>query len=489
MTRAAGFPAGFLWGSASAAYQVEGAYQADGKGPSIWDNWVRLPGKTFQGANGDTAADHYHRFDEDVQYMKELGLKAYRFSIAWPRIFPRGKGEINYAGMNFYKKLVDRLTANNIEPVVTLYHWDLPQALQDEYGGWESRNIISDFVHYAKTCFDAFGDKVRYWIVLNEPNIFTQLGYLLAKHPPGKMSLQSFLQTYHITALANAAVTQLFKEKGYPGRIGSSIAFTPGYAASDKQEDQQALANYYATNSWWHMDIYCKGEYPPLGVEYFTRAGAMPRIDAADRTLLQAAAKETDFLGINYYQTAMIAHNPLDGVGFNNLNTSGKKGSQKENGVPGLYKTIHNPDIEYTDWDWAIDPDGLRYGLLQLRERYGLPVLISENGLGAFDNLERGQVHDQYRIDYLEKHIRACHQAISQGVKLLGYCTWSYTDLFSWLNGYRKRYGLIYVDFASNTLERIKKDSFYWYKEVIATNGEICINGEENNGRAGANQL
>lgn len=474
----AGFPAGFLWGSASAAYQVEGAYQADGKGPSIWDTWVRLPGKTFQGANGDVAADHYHRYREDVGLMKELGLKAYRFSISWPRIFPQGKGKINQAGLEFYKNLIHQLTANGIEPVVTLYHWDLPQALQDEYGGWESRDIIADFANYAKTCFDAFGGQVKYWIVLNEPNIFTQLGYLLAMHPPGKSDLRTYLHTYHITALVHATVVKLFKEQGHPGHIGSSIAFTPAYPASDKEEDRRALTNYYATNCWWLMDIYCKGEYPARGKEYYTQAGAMPQVSAADRELLRRGAELADFLGVNYYQTATVAHNPIDGVGFGAMNTSGKKGTQTENGVPGLYKTVFNPNIEYTDWDWAIDPDGLRYGLLQLKERYGLPVLISENGLGAFDSLEQGRVHDQYRIDFLAKHIRACSQAIAQGVELWGYCTWSFTDLFSWLNGYQKRYGLVYVDFDSGTLQRVKKDSFYWYKEVIASNGDICLETE-----------
>jgi len=467
-----------LWGSASAAYQVEGAHQADGKGPSIWDQWVQLPGKTYNGTNGNTAADHYRRYQEDIELMKKMGLKAYRFSIAWPRIFPQGRGEVNPAGLAFYTQLIDELKANEIEPVVTLYHWDLPLALQEAYGGWESRQIIKDFLLYAKTCFDAFSAKVKYWIVLNEPNIFTQLGYLLALHPPGKSDLKAYLQTYHHTALVHASVVKLFKENNYPGYIGSSIAFTPAYAASAKEEDARALENYYATNCWWLMDIYHRGQYPDLGVDYYTQVGAMPHIAPEDHKILRAA-QLTDFIGINYYQTAMIAHNPPDGVSIGGLNTTGKKGSQGENGIPGLYKSVINPNIEYTDWDWAIDPEGLRYGMVQLKERYQLPILISENGLGAFDELEDGQIHDQYRIDYLHKHICASHQAMAQGVDLWGYCSWSFTDLFSWLNGFRKRYGLVYIDFESGSLRRIEKDSFYWYQQVIASNGANCLGGEE----------
>ena len=470
------FPLDFLWGSATAAYQIEGAFDADGKGPSIWDFWVQQPGKTYAGTNGNIATDHYHRYKEDIRYMKEMGLRAYRFSISWPRIFPRGRGEINQAGLLFYADLIDELLANGIEPVVTLYHWDLPQALQDEYAGWESRKIIKDFVNYAETCFDAFKDQVKYWIVLNEPNIFTQLGYMLGLHPPGKSDIKAYLHTYHITALAHAAVVCMFKKKGHTGYIGSSIAFSPAYAASESQADIEALENYYATTCWWLMDIYYKGKYPDRGVQYFTKTGLMPEVTAQDTAELEQAAKLADFIGINYYQSATIAHNPWDGVSFDSINTEGKKGSQKESGVPGLYKNVINPDIEYTDWDWAIDPDGLAYGLVQLKDRYNIPVFISENGLGAFDTLEGDGVHDQYRIDYLQKHIAACGQAISQGVELWGYCSWSFTDVFSWLNGYQKRYGFIFVDFEQESLRRIKKDSFYWYREVIATNGE-CIGG------------
>jgi 6-phospho-beta-glucosidase len=470
------FPKDFLWGSASAAYQIEGAYEADGKGTSIWDIWANIPGKTYKGTNGNVACDHYHRFEEDVDLMVEMGLKTYRFSISWTRILPNGRGEVNQMGIDFYNRLIDKLLENDIVPLVTLYHWDLPQTLQDEYGGWESRKVIEDFKEYSDVCFKHFGDRVKHWIVLNEPNIFTQLGYILAIHPPGKTDLKTYLLTYHHTALVHAEVVKSFKKAGYDGMIGSSIAFGPGYAKSDSAEDKQALENYYNTQVWYLFDSYFKGEYPEFAVKYFTEQNVFPDVLAEDYKILKEGAELTDFIGINYYQTAMLAHNPVDGVGSGKMNTSGKKGTTEESGVPGLYKNVKNPNLEYTDWDWAIDPFGLGYGMIQLKERYGLPILISENGLGAFDVLtDEGLIHDDYRIDYIRKHIKACNDAIGEGVDLIGYCTWSFTDLLSWLNGFQKRYGFVHIDFEDGALTRRKKDSFEWYKEVIQTNGENCL--------------
>ena len=462
----------FLWGSASAAYQIEGAILEAGKGKSIWDEWTHLEGKTYMGTNGDVAADHYHRYDEDIEWMKRQGLKAYRFSIAWTRILPEGTGAVNQQGIDFYKKLISALKTAGIEPVVTLYHWDLPLALQRAYDGWEGRQIIEDFNAYAKVCFEHFGQDIRYWIIMNEPNIFTGQGYMLALHPPGKIDEKAYLKTYHHTVLAHAKAVLTYKAMKLDGLVGSSIAFMPAYSASESPEDLAAYDNYYATNNWWFMDSYFKGAYPKRAVAYYTEKGVMPEVTAEDLALMKAGAAQTDFIGINYYQTAMIAHNPADGVGFQGMNTTGEKGSQKESGVPGLYKMVKNPKVVYTDWDWAIDPDGLRYGMVELTERYKLPVFISENGLGAFDTIEAdGTINDQYRINYLEAHIRACEQAVEEGVDLLAYCTWSFTDLLSWLNGYQKRYGFIHIDFESPELTRRPKASFEWYKQVIANNG------------------
>lgn len=463
----------FLWGSASAAYQVEGAYLQDDKVKSIWDDWSHRPGKTFNGTNGNVATDHYNRFEEDIQLMKTQGLKTYRFSIAWTRVLNE-KNEINSNGIEFYNQLINTLLIYGIEPMVTLYHWDLPLHLQKKYNGWESREIIEDFLVYAKTCFIEFGDRVKYFIVLNEPNIFTLLGYQLALHPPGKKDLKTFLHTYHMTALVHAKTVLLYKSMGLPGKIGSSIAFSPAYPKTTEEKDRQALRNYYNTSEWWYFDPYLKGEYPKEGVKYYQSMKVLPEITAEDKDLLRKASSLNDFIGINYYQTKTIAYNPIDGVGFSGINTTGKKNSQNENGVPGLYKEVKNESLEYTDWDWAIDPDGLRYGMVELKERYDLPIIISENGLGAFDQLEDNQIKDDYRIDFLKKHIVKCNEAIEEGVDLIGYCTWSFTDLLSWLNGYQKRYGFVYIDFEEN-LKRIPKKSFYWYKKVIETNAENLI--------------
>jgi 6-phospho-beta-glucosidase len=468
------FKQGFLWGSASAAYQIEGAYQEDGKGLSIWDEWAHLPGKTFEGTNGDVACDHYYRYKEDVALMKELGLKTYRFSIAWTRIFPSGSGPKNEKGIQFYNALIDELIEHGIVPMVTLYHWDLPLDLQRAYEGWESPRIIDDFVNYASACFEAFGDRVKHWIVMNEPNIFTGLGYQIAMHPPGKSDLGLFLKTYHHTALAHAKTVLLFKEKGYEGLIGSSIAYSPSYAATQSAEDSHAKALYDATGPDWYIESYYKGDYPKLAVTHYESLGVMPKIDPQDLDIMKKAGSLCDFIGINYYATSMVAYNPPDGVGFSGMNTSGKKGTQSENGVKGLYKHVRNETLRYTDWDWAIDPGGLKMGLLLLREKYNLPIIISENGLGAYDTVdEKGEIHDDYRIDYLRDHVNACKEAIEEGVDLLAYCTWSFTDLLSWLNGYKKRYGFVHVDIESGSLKRTPKDSFYWYREVIRSHGKV----------------
>ena len=466
------FSSDFLWGSASAAYQIEGAFEEGGKGPSIWDEWAHLPGKTFEGTNGDVACDHYHRFNEDIALMKEMGLKTYRFSIAWTRIFPEGTGAENAEGIAFYNALIDALLANEIVPMVTLYHWDLPKALQDRYQGWESLEVVDDFVQYAIKCFECFGDRVKHWIVMNEPNIFTSLGYVMKLHPPGYQDEALFLKTFHHTVLAHAKTVIAYKERGYTGMIGSSIAYSPSYAASEKAEDLYAKEMFDATGPLWYLDSYYKGTYPEKGVHYYTKKGVMPTVTDEEVQMMKNGAALCDFIGINYYQTAMVAYNPEDGVGFSGMNTSGKKGTQSENGVPGLYKHVRNESLEYTDWDWAIDPDGLRYGLEILKARYDLPIIISENGLGAYDVVTEDEaVHDDYRIRFLRQHIEACEAAIDNGVELLAYCTWSFTDLLSWLNGFKKRYGFVHIDFESGSLKRLKKDSFEWYKQVIASNG------------------
>ena len=340
----------FLWGSASAAYQVEGAWNQDGKGESVWDIYTKKPGTTYKGTNGDVAVDHYNRYKEDVALMAEMGLKAYRFSIAWTRIYPNGRGEVNEEGLKFYENLIDELIKNNIKPIITLYHWDLPQYLQDLYGGWESREIIDDFNEYCITLFKRFGDKVKYWVTLNEQNVFITLGYLTALHPPGVKDHKRMLQANHIANLANAKVIESFRTYVPNGMIGPSFALGPVYPYSCNPEDVLSAENAEELNCNWWLDVYCRGTYPSFALKYYEKLGIAPVIEDGDLELLGRG--KPDFIGINYYQTGTVAMNPLDGVGLSEeMNNTGKKGTSKENGIPGAYKNVKNPYLETTNWD------------------------------------------------------------------------------------------------------------------------------------------
>ncbi|WP_416147412.1 glycoside hydrolase family 1 protein [Salipaludibacillus sp. HK11] len=468
------FPDNFLWGSASAAYQIEGAWNQDGKGPSVWDVYTKKEGTTYKNTNGDVAVDHYNHLEEDVNLMVEMGLKAYRFSISWSRIFPTGKGSVNEAGLAFYDRLINLLIENQIEPIITVYHWDLPQALMDEYGGWESRDIIDDFNDYCISLFNRYGDRVKYWVTLNEQNVFIGLGYRSGIHPPGVKDLKRMYQANHIANLANAKAIQSFRKIVKNGHIGPSFAHGPVYPIDSHPANILAAENAEEMNNHWYMDVYAWGEYPKATMNYLKREGLAPVIEEGDLALLKEG--KPDFMGVNYYQTATVASNPLDGVGEGKMNTSGKKGTSEESGIPGLFKSVKNPHLETTNWDWVIDPVGLRTSMRRINNRYQLPILISENGLGEFDKLEHGdKVNDDYRIDYINQHVLQIQQAISDGVEIIGYCTWSFTDLLSWLNGYQKRYGFVYVDRDEDgpkELRRIKKKSYHWYSKVISTNGE-----------------
>ena len=470
-------PDDFLWGSASAAYQIEGAHDVDGKGASVWDEFVKIPGKTFKGTTGEVAVDHYHRFKEDIALMAELGMKTYRFSIAWSRVFPNGKGDVNPLGIHFYEDLVDECLKYGIEPMITLYHWDLPLALEKAYGGWESPQIIDDFVAYALFIFERLRSKVKYWITINEQNIFTSLGWLTGIHPPGKIDEQkSFYQVNHHIFLAHAKTVMAFKKIDPEVKIGASFAYSPSYAMDCDPENAMSKMDFDNLRNYWWMDVYAYGRYPKTAFSYLEKKGIAPVVTTDEIEMLKRAASLIDFMGVNYYQTTVTEANPLDGVGPNiKMNTTGKKGSSSVSGLPGIYKTPSNPYLSTTDWDWTIDPLGLRYACKEIASRYNLPIIISENGLGAFDTLQDEKtIHDDYRITYLSAHIQEMMKAMSEGCEVWAYCTWSFTDLLSWLNGYQKRYGFVYVDRdeAGGSLDRVKKDSFYWYQKVIQSNGK-----------------
>lgn len=475
-----GFSENFLWGSASAAYQVEGGATEGGKGVSNWDIFVRIENKTFKSTTGDIAVDHYHRYEEDIKLMAEMSLKTYRFSISWTRIIPDGNGEISQEGLEFYDNIINSCLKYGIEPMVTIYHWDLPQALVDLYGGWEDRRIVDDFVRYATILFNHYGDRVKYWITMNEQNIFTTLGWLAGMHPPGKIdNKQMFYTVNHHANMAHAKSVISLKEKYPTAKVGASFAYSPCYAIDCNPINAMAKRNFDDIQNYYWMDVYAYGRYPKAALAYLSKQQIKVPIQENDEEILKKASHLIDFMGVNYYQSNVAEFNPLDGIKTENkMNNTGKKGTSKVQGVPGLYKNTMNPYLKTTDWDWTIDPMGIRMCCREITSRYDLPIIISENGLGAFDKLEDGNViHDLYRIEYLKSHIEELKLAVEEGCNVLAYCTWSFTDLLSWLNGYQKRYGFVYVDREEEdnkgTLNRYKKDSYYWYKKVIESNGEI----------------
>lgn len=469
------FQDNFLWGSASAAYQIEGGASLDGKGPSIWDTYSRIPGNTFKNTTGEVAIDFYHKFEEDIELTKEMGLNAYRFSVSWPRVMADGR-TVNPQGIEFYHKVIDKLIEAGVEPILTVYHWDLPQALQDEYAGWESREIIKDFTAFCELLYKEYGNKVKYWVTLNEQNIFTGLGYVQKLHPPKVSDYQRFINANHIASLANASAIKLFREMGIEGQVGPSFAYGPTYAKSEKPEDVIAMENAQEIENFLWMDVYAKGEYPRIGLKLLENLGIKVDFQPGDKALLKAGV--CDFMGLNYYQSATFIdpNQKQDNVQAGNAAQVSVVSEVKEIPTQKLYARADNDYLKMTDWNWAIDPNGLRVSLRRITSRYGMPILISENGLGAFDTLtEDGKVHDDYRINFLKEHVQAIEAAIDDGCEVLGYCTWSFQDLFSWLNGYAKRYGFVYVDRdeeSEKELKRYKKDSFYWYQKVIESNGK-----------------
>lgn len=357
-----GFPEDFLWGSASAAYQIEGGWDADGKGMTNWDTFVRIPGKTYKATTGDVAVDHYHRYKEDIALMAEMGLKTYRFSVSWARIYPDGNGELNKEGIAFYNDIINECLKYGIQPMVTIFHWDLPQALVDLYGGWESPKIIDDYVRYARTLFEHYGDRVKYWITLNEQNIFTSLGWLTAQHPPGKFDDQKmFYQVNHHAFMAHAKAVLTYREMGGTGDIGASFAYTPSYSLDCKPMNAMSKCDYDDLKNFWWMDVYAYGRYPKAAMTYLKKKGIAPDVSEEDYAILKKAAAEISFMGVNYYQSCVCEYNPMDGVTpYGTMNTTGIKGSAQEVGIPGIYKNPANPYLLTTDWDWSIDPMGDR---------------------------------------------------------------------------------------------------------------------------------
>ena len=444
MTASSVFPAGFLWGAATSAYQIEGSPLADGAGPSIWHRFSHTPGRVRDGETGDLACDHYRRWKEDVGWMKELGLNAYRFSVSWSRVLPRGTGRVNARGIDFYSRLVDALLENGIEPLATLYHWDLPAALDDR-GGWQNRSIAGWFSDYASAVFRALDGRVRMWATINEPWVVSDGGYLWGKLAPGHRNLFEAPIVSHNLLRAHGAAVGAFRAEG-KGRIGLVVNLEPKSAASESAEDEAARHRADAYMNRQFLDPVLLGRYPEELPRMFGKA--WPRIRASD---LDTIRRPIDFLGVNYYTRGVVRNDPEE---------------------PPVRAARVRQTGPHTALSWEVYPEGLAATLIAVRDRYGpVPLYVTENG-AAFDDSppeDGGEVDDPPRVAYLRDHLRSARRAIEAGVDLRGYFAWSLLDNFEWAEGTSKRFGLIRVDFG--TQRRTMKRSGRFYADVIRTHG------------------
>ena len=436
------FPAGFVWGTATAAYQIEGAHDTDGKGPSIWDTFSHVPGKVFEDQNGDTACDHYHRYRDDVALMADLGLNAYRFSVSWPRVIPTGIGPVNAQGLDFYSRLVDALLERQIRPFITLYHWDLPQAMEDR-GGWGARETAKGFAEYAAVLGRRLGDRVKDWITLNEPLASTIAGYIFGIHAPGKTDPKLAFQVSHHLNLAHGDAVRVLRATVPKARIGITQVSMPVYPASDSDADRQAAHRFDGFTNRWYWDPPLKGSYP---ADVLERMGPLaPTIEDGD---LVRISPPVDFFGHNSYSRAVVADDP-------------------ESMLTGV-RQVPGPGPK-TEMGWEVYPQHLSDALMRITRDYGAPdIYITENGAAFADEVVGGAVDDALRLDYLRTHLGEAHRAIENGVKLRGYFCWSLLDNFEWSFGYSKRFGIVYVDYA--TQRRIVKGSGRYYGEVARRN-------------------
>lgn len=439
------FPDDFVWGAATAAYQVEGGVDEKGRGPSIWDTFCLSEGSIFQGHTGDDACDHYHRYAEDVDLMRDIGLQAYRFSIAWSRVLPEGRGKVCQEGLDFYDRLVDTLLAAGIQPFATLYHWDLPQALQDT-GGWANRDTVGDFCEYADVVSRCLGDRVKNWITHNEPWVVAFLGYATGIHAPGLKDIATALQVSHHLLLSHGESVPILRGNASGMRVGIALNLSPIIPASGAKADVAAAHRHDGYMNRWFLDPLYKGAYPEDMLAYY--GDSAPSVQLGDMSRI---AVPMDFLGVNYYTSNVVQDDPKDRI----------VGTRQV--IPG--------GAEVTEMGWEVYPQGLYALLVRLHAEYRPPaVYITENGAACPDEVAPdGRVVDPRRIAYLDQHLRYAHRAIEDGVPLKGYFAWSLMDNFEWAHGYSKRFGLAYVLYE--TQQRIIKESGHWYHQVIERNG------------------
>lgn len=437
------FPAGFLWGTATAAYQIEGGWNEDGRGLSIWDTYSHTPGRIADGTNGDVTCDHYHRWPEDIALMRELGLNAYRFSVSWPRIMPEGTGRINQAGLDFYSRLVDALLEAGITPALTLYHWDLPQALQDR-GGWANRDTVDAFVEYTGVVARALGDRVPLWITHNEPSLHALHAHALGHAAPGIADWKVALQVAHHLLLSHGLAVPVLRAAG-ARQVGITLLLIPTEPAGVTQADVEAAHRGDELMNRWYLDPLYRSRYPDQLWDWFETRGLAPSVEPGDLAIIAAP---TDFLGVNYYHRWYFRHAvspPMD------------------------YQRVDMPG-EYTGMPWEVYPHGLYQTLTSVTREYGpAEIHVTENG-AAYDDIvgPDGQIHDAGRVSFLRRHFEATQQAIVDGAPVRGYFVWSLIDNFNWGSGHAKRFGITHVDFA--TQERRIKDSGHFMREVAQSN-------------------
>ncbi|MBX9876918.1 MAG: beta-glucosidase [Candidatus Obscuribacterales bacterium] len=434
------FPPHFLWGAATASYQIEGAWNEGGKGESIWDRFSHTPGKVRDGDTGDIACDHYHRFAEDIKLMRDMGIKAYRFSISWPRVIPNGSGPVNWVGLDFYDRVVDALLVAGIEPWVTLYHWDLPQALQDK-GGWTNRDVLGYFADYAACMTRRLGDRVHNWMTINEPWVISFLGNNTGEHAPGIKDEKITLQVAHNLMVGHGMAVQAIRADQPKSKVGIVFSLSPAEAETHSPGDMRAAQMSWETGSGWFLDPILKAHYPTGA---WSAYGAnVPDVKPGDFAL---TSQKLDFVGVNYYFRTLV----------------NEKGNVEQ--IKGS---------EYTEMGWEVHAPSLRGLLNRMKSEYQLPpVYITENGAAFKDEVSAdGQVHDPRRLNFIKDHLTAVRDAINDGVDVRGYFVWSLMDNFEWAHGFSKRFGVTHVDYK--TLKRTVKDSGKWYAKVIKANAIV----------------
>jgi beta-glucosidase len=451
-----GFPEQFAWGAAGASYQIEGAAAADGKGPSTWDMFCRKPGAIWRGESGDIACDHYHRYREDVALMRRIGLGAYRLSVSWPRVLPHGVGPVNQPGLDFYHRLIDELLAAGIEPWVTLFHWDYPLALYHR-GGWLNRDAVEWFGDYTAQVVRALSDRVRHWITLNEPQVFIGAGHHEGRHAPGdRLGFREVLRAGHHALLAHGRAVQVIRAGSkQAARVGFAPVALVEYPVTSRAQDVDAaraltfaVADRTAWNNTWWTDPVFLGRYPEDGLRLF--GDEAPPIEPGD---LELISQPVDFCGMNLYQ-----------------------GTPVRAGEAGPEIVAHPPGAPLTAFDWWVTPELGYWGPRLFWERYGLPIVVTENGISCRDWISRdGRVRDPDRIDFATRYLLELRRAIGDGVRVDGYFHWSWIDNFEWAHGYKHRFGLVFCDYPTQT--RVLKDSAEWYARVIATNGACLGDG------------